>query len=195
MNPRDRRALGYGFVVVLACWSGLRGVPVLLDWHRAQEEITEVLRARLDHAHQTLDALPRVEDSVEVAERFIGELRDRLLVGPDPETAAFDLMSRVTLRLSPVPSMFIDQVQPHADTLRVGALQRVRVEARLQTDVLGLLDALEVLEFDPSMAIHSLAVASEDSAPDETRAEVLTVRVGIAGWFRARPPDSAEDGR
>jgi hypothetical protein len=133
-----------------------------------------------------------LSDSIGVLEEVAASLHRLLLMGEDPQTAAFDLTRRLSDGLSK-STAFVEAITPVSDSVTAAPLDRVTVRVGLETDIFGLMEIVRRIESDSVMAIEELQV--EASPIDTPRSEVerLGVSLAVSGWYRPNPtpPDTA----
>ena len=183
MTSRDRRAIVVGGALVATAVLGLRVVPGVAA-HLVEEQDRVVERTALHaRARDELANAVVLRDSAARLTRAIVALAPRILTGTAAEEAGADLAGRMNHAASG-SSAKLERIEPVADTVRAGRLQRVRARAILETDVRGLAALLRRIEGDDAvLTVEQLTVTTTDPASPERAPELLRVEVTVSGWF------------
>lgn len=186
MTSRDRIVLFGGAAIMLAAWIGLRGAPKLASWIEGAEQEAAQQVGLLDRARRETANLQALSDSIATLEAIAASLHRLLLMGEEPNTAAFDLIRRLSDTLSK-SAAFVEGIDPLPDSAVSGPLSRVSVRANLETDVIGFMEIVRRIEVDSLMGIESVRIRA--SAPDAPRSEIerLQASVAVSGWYRPTP--------
>jgi hypothetical protein len=186
---REMRVVVAGAAVAVGAWLGLRGVPRAVARIAELEEEVEQRVLLLEKSRLETSGLRALSDSIAHLEEVAASLHRVLLLGGEPTTATFDLTRRVSEVLSR-SAAFVDEIAPVPDSARAGRLRRTQVRADLETDVIGLMGALQRLEADSTLRVESVEVSV--AAPEAPLGEVerLGVALQVSGWFM---PTTSED--
>lgn len=183
MTPRDRRALIVGAGVAATALLALRGVPwVVGDLQARRQRLVarQVLLARTQAQIRDAEVLG---DSAPVIERRLVALAPHLLAGHREADAVADLSGRLSAAAANQRVRVI-RTAPVPDTVRVGRLRRVTLQASLEGDARGTLGVLARLERGPAaIAVADLRLTALDPASPVTAPEVIAEDVVIRGWY------------
>ncbi len=179
---RDLRVIVAGAAIVVGAWLGLRMIPRGLGRIATLEDEVGQRLLILEKARRETSGLEALSDSIEQLEVVAASLHRVLLLGSEPTTATFDLTRRLSEVLSR-SAAFVDEIGPVPDSAREGRLRRARVQANLETDVIGLMEALQHLEADSTMRVESVEVTAPTPEAPAAEMERLVVVLQVSGWF------------
>ena len=182
MNARDRRALLLGGCVVLAAWTGLRAAPRGLRFVSEREATVAQKGDLVARSREQVGRLSEMGDSIEALTRIVGTLDGWLLVGGNQETAAVDLMRRVRGALAARSVSFL-AFERRREDLQAGPLSLAGVTVRIETDFRQLLELLDGLESDTTLAVERLEIIASE-ADSSAEMERLVAEVAVSGWYQ-----------
>ena len=190
MTPRDRRALVAGAGMAAAAFLGLRVVPWAVRDLQGRRERLAARRELLIRTREQIRDAQALADSAPAIERRLVALAPAVLTGRRGADAVTDLLGRLS-RAAADQRVRLVHSGAAADTVRVGRLARVTVQASLEGDARGVLGVLAGLERGPAAAVVAdVRFTALDPLSPPTAAEVIATDVVIRGWFVVAEPSS-----
>jgi type II secretory pathway component PulM len=183
VNPRDRRALILGGLVIAGAVLGLRVLPSGVRRATRAHAVLHERAALLARTQEEMESLPPLRDSAAVLSQALIALAPQVLSGSTPAEAGADLSGRMNLAASRAPAR-VDRIDPIPDSSGVGRLGRVRVHATLETDVRGLVALLRAIDAaDEVLTLDDLRIEAPAPGRADRGPEVLKVEVTVSGWY------------
>lgn len=185
MTHRDRRALVIGAGVAVAALLAFRVVPWIVRDLEGRREQLAARRELLMRTREQIGDAQALADSAPAIERRLVTLAASLLTGRREADAAADLAARVS---SAAADQRVRLVRSGAlpDTVRVGRLRRVTVQASLEGDTPEMLGMLARLERGPAaITVADARLTALDPASPAATPEVIAADLVIRGWYVA----------
>ena len=183
MTPRDRRAIGLGIAIGLGAVVGLQFVPwVIREVRSAHAELSAQVELLARRQTEVLRAGVLEDSALAIQERLVS-LTPRLVGGSSEAEAVETLAGLVNLSASRTRCR-IGSIEPVPDSTAAARLRRVTVRVALESDLSGILAAINGLESgDPVVAVREARIiASEPAAPGSV-SEVLRAELTVQGWY------------
>ena len=182
INPRDRRALVVGAVVIIATLILTRGVPALLSWTAERQSSAAELTTELNALRHAVATQRARRDELQVGTASLARLEAGLLAGATPASAAAALAQFVGAATDS-SGVHVRSTQVRGDTARTGAVfapVSVRIDAT--ADVRGLTNLLVRLERGPMLlVVRTLSITQPDPGSEM---EALAVELTVEGLSR-----------
>jgi hypothetical protein len=182
INPRDRRALAVGAIVIVAALILARGVPALFSWTAERQSSAAELTTELRALRNALATQRERRAQLAAGAASLARLEAGLLAGATPVSAAAALAQLVG-RAADSAGIHVRSTQVRGDTARTGAVfTTVSVRIDATADVRGLTSLLARLERGPAlMVISALSVTQLEP---ESEMEALQVELTVEGLSR-----------
>lgn len=179
--PRERRTLMLGAAVVVAAWLALRGIPAVL--RHVEAERTAVARLALTVArHEQLQQhASTLEAEFAVLRQRRTALRDRALHDCEAAICVDDAQVAVEDAVADLP-VALEEITAELDSVRIGALRRIRLDLLLETDAAGLAELVGRLRTQ-TLRLDLDAMRIEAADPGAAQgAERLRVQLTLGAW-------------
>lgn len=181
LQPRERRVLLFGAIVIGLMVALGRGLPAWRRWNEAARTSAADLTARAARGDAMLRGLAESLDTLEARTARLGALKSALLAGETPADAGSNLavIMAEAARRAPVR---LDAVEVRIDSTKTRTHPRIAVEVQATADITGLAALLRDLEDGPALlAVRRVAVRPQNPEGPPTEVEALSVRLTIEG--------------
>jgi hypothetical protein len=181
LQPRERRVLLFGTIVIGLMVAVGRGLPAWRRWNEAARTSAADLTARAARGDAVVRGLAESLDMLDARTARLGALKAALLAGETPSDAGSNLAVIVAeaARRAPVR---LDAVEVRIDTTKARTLPRISVEVQATADITGLAALLRDLEDGPALlAVRRVAVRPQNPEGQPSEVETLSVRLTIEG--------------
>jgi len=181
LSPRDRRVLIAGGAIVAAIFVVSRGFPAWRGWLAEQQSSAAEMTAEAAKLDSAIPLQRVLKDSLRSRRTRLTELREALLPGDTPSSAAATLASLVSSAARDA-GVRLGAVQVRADSVGKTRFVRVAVQADATGDIRGVTRFLASLEGGTILlSVRELSVSSLSPGAPDTQAEALRVEIVVEG--------------
>jgi len=184
LQPRERRVLLLGTIVIGLMIAVGRGVPAWRRWNEAARTSAADLTARAARGDAVVRGLAESLDTLDARTARLGALKAALLAGETPADAGSNLAVLVA-EAARGAAVRLDAVEVRIDTTmgsKARTLPRIAVEVQATADITGLAAFLRDLEDGPALlAVRRIAVRPQNPEGPPSKVEALSVRLTIEG--------------
>jgi hypothetical protein len=181
LQPRERRVLFFGTIVIGLMVAVGRGLPAWRRWNEAARTSAADLTARAARGDAVVRGLAESLDTLDARTARLGALKAALLAGETPADAGSNLAVLVA-EAARGAAVRLDAVEVRIDTTKARTLPRITVEVQATADITGLAALLRDLEDGPALlAVRRVAVRPQNPEGPPNAVEALSVRLTIEG--------------
>ena len=183
MIARDRKAITWGFRLVLGAIVAFRLLPWAIRESQEAVEIQRVQRSQLEHAKAEVAGLPALEDSARWLRTRLVAMAGRLVSGSTEAAALSDLSAHLKSRAWRSQAR-MQRVELVPDSAAAGQLRRLTAVATFEGDARSIAGLLTAFDTEAPLIVPlRMGVVARDPLGEIRGSEVLEIEIQVAAWY------------